>query len=149
MKYGVCISLVDGDEIYNPFTPVVSPTIDDESQLPIDNIFIQMDHGYRSLEHQHSHKLRQYRKHQPFILSNNTNSTNALSRENGSGNSAMVNANYLHQHHHHQHHHHGYRGGEMLTNTGSNAGSNGGAIGSSLPVAHNDTCCLLDSEYYR
>ncbi|KAH8270394.1 hypothetical protein KR018_009520 [Drosophila ironensis] len=39
----------DGEEIYNPFTPVVSPT--DDAPAHIDKLFLQTSSGYRPVEH--------------------------------------------------------------------------------------------------
>lgn len=39
----------DGDEIYNPFTPVVSPT--DDQPTRINKMFIQTSTGYRPVDH--------------------------------------------------------------------------------------------------
>lgn len=100
-----------------------------------------MDNKYRLLDH---HKSRQYRKHHPFTLSATTNG-NTLTRES-TGTGAMMNQNYLHQHHHS--HSHGYRNEGILAIPGS-SDKNINAIDTNLPVAHNDTCCLLDSDYYR
>ncbi|KAH8369878.1 hypothetical protein KR093_001342 [Drosophila rubida] len=42
------IAPADGDEIYNPFTPVVSPT--DDTPAHIDKMFLQTSSGYRPVE---------------------------------------------------------------------------------------------------
>lgn len=39
----------EGEEIYNPFTPVVSPSEDTPAR--IDKIFLQTSSGYRPVEH--------------------------------------------------------------------------------------------------
>ncbi|XP_033160337.1 H2.0-like homeobox protein isoform X2 [Drosophila mauritiana] len=43
------IAPADGEEIYNPFTPVVSPT--DDAPAHIDKMFLQTSSGYRPVEH--------------------------------------------------------------------------------------------------
>ncbi|KAH8379749.1 hypothetical protein KR009_006910 [Drosophila setifemur] len=43
------IAPADGEEIYNPFTPVVSPT--DDAPTHIDKMFLQTSSGYRPVEH--------------------------------------------------------------------------------------------------
>ncbi|XP_017491078.1 PREDICTED: protein bunched, class 2/F/G isoform-like [Rhagoletis zephyria] len=40
----------DGEEIYNPFTPVVSPT-EEDTPAHIDKMFLQTSSGYRPVEH--------------------------------------------------------------------------------------------------
>lgn len=42
------ITPAEGDEIYNPFTPVVSPT--DDTPAHIDKMFLQTSSGYRPVE---------------------------------------------------------------------------------------------------
>lgn len=39
----------EGEEIYNPFTPVVSPT--DDTPAHIDKMFMQTSSGYRPVDH--------------------------------------------------------------------------------------------------
>ncbi|XP_032598988.1 uncharacterized protein LOC6556658 [Drosophila grimshawi] len=43
------IAPAEGEEIYNPFTPVVSPT--DDTPAHIDKMFLQTSSGYRPVEH--------------------------------------------------------------------------------------------------
>ncbi|EDV52453.1 uncharacterized protein LOC6545799 [Drosophila erecta] len=43
------IAPAEGEEIYNPFTPVVSPT--DDAPAHIDKMFLQTSSGYRPVEH--------------------------------------------------------------------------------------------------
>ncbi|EDW72686.2 uncharacterized protein Dwil_GK17046 [Drosophila willistoni] len=43
------IAPTEGEEIYNPFTPVVSPT--DDTPAHIDKMFLQTSSGYRPVEH--------------------------------------------------------------------------------------------------
>lgn len=101
-----------------------------------------MERGYQQLDHQHSHKSRQYRKHHHLpTLSGSPNST-SLAREDNNSSYAMKHNRQK------QHYYHTYRSGENNTNGTSNAG-NYAAILSAIPVAGNDIYPAQDDDYYR
>lgn len=122
----------EGEEIYNPFTPVVSPT--DDTPAHIDKMFMQTSSGYRPVEH-----YSYYSKHS-FMrsggMSGRIGSTTAGGSAGGGGGG-------------------GGGGGNGDINNGC-AGSgeirgvgDGAGYGMRTSGSYGDTRCLLDGEYYR
>uniref|UniRef100_A0A1I8P246 Uncharacterized protein n=1 Tax=Stomoxys calcitrans TaxID=35570 RepID=A0A1I8P246_STOCA len=120
----------EGEEIYNPFTPVVSPT--DDTPAHIDKMFMQTSSGYRPVEHC-------YYKHS-FMRSGGM--SGRIGSTAGSG------ADLLHD---------GClsRGSGVASTAGGGGDGSGGGIGSAgagfalrASGSYGDTRCLLDGEYY-
>lgn len=130
----------EGEEIYNPFTPVVSPT--DDTPAHIDKMFMQTSSGYRPVEH-----YSYYGKHS-FLRSggmsgriggHTANTDGGGDTNNGCAGGGGGGA--------------GGSGGRSNSIAGSGMlrdGISGGAgYGMRTSGSYGDTRCLLDGEYYR
>ncbi|XP_065360953.1 uncharacterized protein LOC135954665 [Calliphora vicina] len=129
----------EGEEIYNPFTPVVSPT--DDTPAHIDKMFMQTSSGYRPVEH-----YSYYGKHS-FMRSGgmsgrigghtaNYGDTNNGCGGGGSGGGAGGGS--------------GIRSSSGVGSGLLHEGVSGGAgFGMRTSGSYGDTRCLLDGEYYR
>uniref|UniRef100_A0A6P4EBB9 Uncharacterized protein LOC108038373 n=1 Tax=Drosophila rhopaloa TaxID=1041015 RepID=A0A6P4EBB9_DRORH len=126
------IAPADGEEIYNPFTPVVSPT--DDAPAHIDKMFLQTSSGYRPVEHSY------YKR---SFLGAAVRGSGGLSASGGGGGrldgisaaelggaGRLFRSSGSHAH-----------GGVGLGATAGGSGSGRGSYG--------DTRCLLDADFNR
>ncbi|XP_017090143.2 uncharacterized protein [Drosophila bipectinata] len=126
------IAPADGEEIYNPFTPVVSPT--DDAPAHIDKMFLQTSSGYRPVEHSY------YKR--SFLGAGGGRSAGGPSGSGGGvGGSHIdgISAAEL------------GGAGRLFRSNGSHGGVAGGpgVISGSGRGSYGDTRCLLDGEYHR
>ncbi|XP_075161885.1 uncharacterized protein LOC142234614 [Haematobia irritans] len=118
----------EGEEIYNPFTPVVSPT--DDTPAHIDKMFMQTSSGYRPVEHC-------YYKHS-FMRSGGM--SGRIGSTTGSGVDPLHDGCLS-------------RGSGVTSGPGGDANGivgGGGNAGFTLRTSgsYGDTRCLLDADYY-
>ncbi|KNC32755.1 hypothetical protein FF38_01490 [Lucilia cuprina] len=125
----------EGEEIYNPFTPVVSPT--DDTPAHIDKMFMQTSSGYRPVEH-----YSYYGKHSFMRSGGMSGRIGGHTANNGDTNNGCAG---------------GGNGGAsgLRSNSGAGSGnlrdgvSGGAGFGMRTSGSYGDTRCLLDGEYYR
>lgn len=120
----------EGEEIYNPFTPVVSPT--DDTPAHIDKMFMQTSSGYRPVEHC-------YYKHS-FMRSSGMSGRIGSTAGSGAGGLDPLHDGCVGN---------GAGSGTVAGGDGSGGTGRGGA-GFILRTSgsYGDTRCLLDGEYY-
>ncbi|KAH8332972.1 hypothetical protein KR074_004783 [Drosophila pseudoananassae] len=126
------IAPADGEEIYNPFTPVVSPT--DDAPAHIDKMFLQTSSGYRPVEHSY------YKR--SFLGAGGGRGAGGPSGSGGGvGGSHIdgISAAEL------------GGAGRLFRSNGSHGGVAGGpgVISGSGRGSYGDTRCLLDGDYHR
>lgn len=122
----------EGEEIYNPFTPVVSPT--DDTPAHIDKMFMQTSSGYRPVEH-----YSYYGKHSFMRSGGMSGRIGGHAANDGDANNGCAAGSSI-----------GVAGGG--TGVGSGAlhdGVGGAGYGMRTSGSYGDTRCLLDNEYYR
>ncbi|XP_017122134.1 uncharacterized protein LOC108142647 [Drosophila elegans] len=126
------IAPADGEEIYNPFTPVVSPT--DDAPAHIDKMFLQTSSGYRPVEHSY------YKR---SFLGAAVRGSGGLSASGGGGGgldgisaAELGGAGRL------------FRSGGSLAHGGAGMGGTAGGSGSGRG-SYGDTRCLLDADFNR
>lgn len=122
----------EGEEIYNPFTPVVSPT--DDTPAHIDKIFMQTSSGYRPVEHCF------YKHHHHSFMRSGGMSGRVSGSSAAAGSSTSQGAADS-----------GNNGCGGLGVDGVSGGGGGNYAGFVLrsSASYGDTRCLLDGEYCR
>lgn len=123
------IAPADGEEIYNPFTPVVSPT--DDAPAHIDKMFLQTSSGYRPVEHSY------YKR--SFLGAAARGSASGSATGSGIGRIDGISAAEL------------GGAGRLFRSSGSHGHSGGGTVGGSGSGrgSYGDTRCLLDADFNR
>ncbi|KAH8295995.1 hypothetical protein KR054_000128 [Drosophila jambulina] len=121
------IAPAEGEEIYNPFTPVVSPT--DDAPAHIDKMFLQTSSGYRPVEHSY------YKR--SFLGAAARGSAGGSTTGGGIGRIDGISAAEL------------GGAGRLFRSSGSHGG--GGTVGGSGSGrgSYGDTRCLLDADFNR
>ncbi|KAI9587523.1 uncharacterized protein LOC119645084 [Glossina fuscipes] len=122
----------EGEEIYNPFTPVVSPT--DDTPAHIDKIFMQTSSGYRPVEHcfykHHHHSFMRSGGMSGRVSGSSAAAGSSTSQGAAdSGNDGC--------------------GGLAVDGVGSGGGGNYAGFVLRPSASYGDTRCLLDGEYCR
>ncbi|XP_026845552.1 uncharacterized protein LOC6595749 [Drosophila persimilis] len=125
------IAPAEGEEIYNPFTPVVSPT--DDAPAHIDKMFLQTSSGYRPVEHSY------YKRSFLGAAARGPGGTaggGPAGAINGISAAELGGAGRLYRSH----------GGHCLGGGGSTGGGGGSTSGRG---SYADTRCLLDADLNR
>ncbi|XP_017081191.1 uncharacterized protein LOC108114635 [Drosophila eugracilis] len=125
------IAPAEGEEIYNPFTPVVSPT--DDAPAHIDKMFLQTSSGYRPVEHS-------YYKRSFLGAAVRGSAGISVSGVGSGGRLDGISAAEL------------GGAGRLFRSSGSHGGSGIGGAASGLGSgrgSYGDTRCLLDGDFSR
>ncbi|KAH8351567.1 uncharacterized protein [Drosophila kikkawai] len=123
------IAPAEGEEIYNPFTPVVSPT--DDAPAHIDKMFLQTSSGYRPVEHSY------YKR--SFLGAAARGSSGGSAIGGGIGRIDGISAAEL------------GGAGRLFRSSGSHGHGGDGTVGGSGSGrgSYGDTRCLLDADFNR